>query len=307
MKTRYIAVALLTWLSTGLYLIPHYVAAANDPSPSILGKWTLRLYVQNSSVGVPLRDAELMISDKKIDVELTQVDVDGKVTGKIHREFQYAWPVNSDPSVIDVSSNEQGTAIAWHGRVRVRPDELVLHLVAAKTANESVRPKELFDFSSGGDGLLLLAATRKPPGDSSDKDFMSVRGLWELKRVLREGASSPEPPGQQRFPGYWTVMHDLVLLDGVHPLTGSRQVDFFHCEFDPDSKPHRVCIWHPENGRIQKGEWLSIYHVEGNTLTICSNGMNRDQQGWPTAFESKGNSPNTTLYTFERLSSPDPR
>ncbi len=296
------AAAILVSLASSVVWFPQLAVAADDASQSILGKWTLRLYVQSGGVGVPLRDATLTVSETSIKVELTQIDADGKPAGTIRREFQYERPVKSDPSLIDVSSSDQGTTQAWQGRVRVLPDELVLHLAPSKGEKESVRPKQLFDFSGAGQGLLLLAATREIKADAADKRSNSVRGVWELKQMVREGVGLPETPDRRKpFLGTWTVLHDLVLLDGLHPLTGTRYVQFFHCEFDSDAKPPRLSLWQPGNGRIQKGEWLSIYKVDGDTLTICSNGMNLDQQGWPTEFESNRHSPNSMLYTFERL------
>ncbi len=307
MAKLHFAASIFVSLASSVLWLPQHAVAADDASPSMLGKWTLRLYVHHGGVGIPLRDATLTISETTIKVELTQIDADGKPAGTIRREFQYERPVKSDPSLIDVSSTDQGTTQAWQGRVRVLPDELVLHLAESKGEKESVRPKELFDFSGAGQGMLLLAATRETKSDSAEKDSKSVRGVWEVKKLVREGAGLPETPDRRKpFLGTWTVLHDLVLLDGLHPLLGTRYVQFFHCEFDLGAKPPRLSIWQPGNGRIQKGEWLSIYKVEGDSLTICSNGMNTDQQGWPTAFESKRNSPNAMLYTFQRLNSRQP-
>jgi uncharacterized protein (TIGR03067 family) len=145
-------------------------------------------------------------------------------------------------------------------------------------------------------GLVIVVAApnlKEPP-----KRVPEIVGQWVVESVSLGGSVPAPAPVETVFEftasGQW-----LIKREGVLDKSSSREV-----QYDAEASPPTIDGIHPQAAAGNGGRsrnFLGIYKVDGDTLTICFGGPNEQR---PTKFESEDGS-RVVLMTFTRAKKKD--
>jgi len=129
----------------------------------------------------------------------------------------------------------------------------------------------------------LLACPQ--PAEAADA---KLQGAWTATKAERDGKAADDVVGHQL-----SVSGDTFQIQSKHG--GSLYAG--NVQTDTSSKPAAINFEH-EHGDLAGKVWKGIYDLDGDTLTICDNAPDLEQDR-PVAFEAKQGS-RYVLIVFER-------
>jgi uncharacterized protein (TIGR03067 family) len=138
--------------------------------------------------------------------------------------------------------------------------------------------------------LLCLAIAAPAPKDVPKKDAPSLVGEWEGEKATANGKDLPVPPGGVGFT--FNADGTMTMREGKRAPRPARYTA------DPKKDPAEFDILPPDD-KADRGVFVGIYKIEGDTLTVCA-AVGPPGTARPTKFEAPEGS-NVRLVVFKRV------
>ena len=136
-------------------------------------------------------------------------------------------------------------------------------------------------------GLMIAAPA---PKDAPKREAPSLVGEWEGEKAVAGGKELPVPAGGVGF---------TFNADGTVTMReGKRAPRQLRYTADPKKDPAEFDILPPDD-KPERGVFVGIYKIEGDTLTVCA-AVGPPGTARPTTFESTPGS-EARLVVFKRV------